>query len=103
MYKDGEDMGQCGGLDTSLGDNIGVSWTRAGIRRHHNRRVRFRWSVDGPETGHWLTSPPVRPWDRDAPPTGPLWAVLELWQVDSVSVLDTFPTGKYTILSYTEM
>ena len=103
VCKHGKVTGRCGDLDTTPGDNISVSWTPAGIRLHHYRRVQFTWSVDGPDTGDRNTSPPVRPWDRDSPPTGPLWAVVDMWEVDSVSVLDTFPTGKYTILSYTEL
>ena len=103
MFKEDKIMGRCDGLYPSPGDNIGVSWTPTCIRRHHNRHVEFTWSVDGPETGHWGASLPAHPWDRDSPPIGPLWDVVELCVIDSVSVLDTFPTGKYTILSYTQL
>ena len=43
--------------------------------------MEFTWSVDGPETGDGYSSPPVHPWDRDEHPTGPLWAVVELWDI----------------------
>ena len=103
VYKDGKWMGQGFRLRPISGDNISVSWTPAGITHRHNRCVEFTWSVDGHETGDRHGYPTIRPWDRDSPPTGPLWAVVGMWQVHSVSVLDTFPTGKYTILSYTEL
>ena len=79
-------------LSVNTGDKLSVSWTSDGIRLCYNGVVSFTWGVFGPWTIK-ADRPPARPWEGDTPPEGPLWAVVELWTVDSVAVYDLFPTG----------
>jgi hypothetical protein len=95
VYKNGKFIGESPCISERLGDSVGVSWTPAGIRRHHNRRVEFTWGVDGLKSDR-ETYCEDGPWERDSPPTSPLWAVAQLAMDKTIPILQ-FPAGNSNI------